>query len=145
MQAFPSTPPSAARHRRTSGEDSKTEFHFPVDIYIYICRLVRMNQARKLSAQTLALLAVLIEQPRKWRHGYDLSRDTGLKSGTLYPIMMRLCDRGLLESKWEAPSEPGRPPRHIYKLTPAGCAVAKGQLASSLSLDSRNNIVANHT
>jgi PadR family transcriptional regulator PadR len=88
-----------------------------------------MSQARRFSEQTLALLAVLIEQPRKWRHGYDLSRDTGLQSGTLYPILMRLCDRGLLESKWEAPSEPGRPPRHIYKLTVSGGALAKEQLA----------------
>lgn len=90
-----------------------------------------MTQARKLSGQTLALLAVLIEQPRKWRHGYDLSKDTGLKSGTLYPIMMRLGDRGLLESKWEDSSKPGRPPRHVYRLTTAGSALARTQLKSN--------------
>jgi PadR family transcriptional regulator PadR len=89
-----------------------------------------MTQSRKLSDQALALLNVLLEQPRKWRHGYDLSRDTGLKSGTLYPILMRLCERGLLESKWEESSEPGRPPRHMYKLTSAGGALAKEQLAA---------------
>jgi PadR family transcriptional regulator PadR len=89
-----------------------------------------MTQSRKLSDQALALLNVLLEQPRKWRHGYDLSRDTGLKSGTLYPILMRLCERGLLESKWEESSEPGRPPRHMYKLTSAGGALAKEQSAA---------------
>ena len=88
-----------------------------------------MRQARKFSEQTLALLAILIEQPRKWRHGYDLSKDTGLKSGTLYPILMRLCDRGLLESEWEKPSESGRPPRHVYRLTTAGSALCKQLLA----------------
>jgi PadR family transcriptional regulator PadR len=87
-----------------------------------------MTQPRKLSGQTLALLTVLMEQPKKWRHGYDLSQDTGLKSGTLYPILMRLSERGLLESKWEESSEPGRPPRHMYKLTTAGGALAKEQL-----------------
>jgi DNA-binding PadR family transcriptional regulator len=92
-----------------------------------------MTQARKLSDQTLALLDVLLQQPRKWRHGYDLSRDTALKSGTLYPILMRLCERGLLESRWEESSEPGRPPRHMYKLTSAGGALAKEQLASNES------------
>jgi PadR family transcriptional regulator PadR len=103
-----------------------------------------MSQVRRFSAQTLALLAVLIEQPRKWRHGYDLSKDTDLKSGTLYPIMMRLCDRGLLESKWEAASEPGRPPRHIYRLTAAGGALAKKELAINSIPRSLNDTVGNH-
>jgi PadR family transcriptional regulator PadR len=103
-----------------------------------------MSHARRFSEQTLALLAVFIEQPRKWRHGYDLSRDTGLQSGTLYPILMRLCDRGLLESKWEASSEPGRPPRHIYKLTVSGGALAKEQLAANTKPSSLKNAVGNH-
>jgi PadR family transcriptional regulator PadR len=103
-----------------------------------------MSQARRFSEQTLALLAVFIDQPRKWRHGYDLSRDTGLQSGTLYPILMRLCDRGLLESKWEASSEPGRPPRHIYKLTASGAALAKEQLAIHSKPGSLKSAVGNH-
>lgn len=99
-----------------------------------------MSKSRRLSDQTLALLAALIEQPRKWRHGYDLSRDTGLKSGTLYPILMRLCDRGLLESGWQPPSEQGRPPRHIYRLTATGCALARERLtAYSLRVHSVGN------
>jgi PadR family transcriptional regulator, regulatory protein PadR len=93
-----------------------------------------MAQSRKMSDQTLALINVLLEQPRKWRHGYDLSRDTRLKSGTLYPILMRLCERGLLESKWEESSEPGRPPRHMYKLTSAGGALAREQSAAIQSV-----------
>jgi len=90
-----------------------------------------MTQARKFSDQTLALLAALIDQPRKWRHGYDLSKDTGLKSGTLYPIMMRLGDRGFLESKWEDSAKPGRPPRHVYRLTATGSVLARAQLRSN--------------
>ena len=103
-----------------------------------------MKQVRRFSDQTLALLAVFVEQPRKWRHGYDLSRDTGLQSGTLYPILTRLCNRGLLESKWEAPSEPGRPPRHVYKLTVSGGALAKEQLALNSKPGSMKNAVGNH-
>jgi PadR family transcriptional regulator PadR len=110
---------------------------------IYICRLSAMTQIRKFSEQTLVLLAGLMEQPRKWRHGYDLSRDTGLKSGTLYPILMRLCDRDVLQSKWEASSEPGRPPRHMYKLTSAGAALAAEQLAAKLNPDSLKHAVGN--
>jgi PadR family transcriptional regulator PadR len=102
-----------------------------------------MNQVRKFSAQTLALLAVLIEQPRTWRHGYDLSRDTGLKSGTLYPILMRLCDRDILQSKWEPSSEPGRPPRHMYKLTAVGSALATEQLAANSNPGSLKHAIGN--
>lgn len=105
-------------------------------VYIYICRLMGpwrlgVSQPIRFSKQTLTLFAVLMEQPRDWRHGYDLSKDTGLKSGTLYPILMRLGDRGLLESKWEAPSELGRPPRHMYRLTAIGVALANEWLAAN--------------
>jgi DNA-binding PadR family transcriptional regulator len=90
-----------------------------------------MSQDRRCSGQTLALLAALAEQPRSWRHGYDLCSETGLKSGTLYPILMRLSDRGLLDSKW-MPHEPtGRPPRHMYRLTAKGMVFAREQLAAS--------------
>jgi len=54
-----------------------------------------------------------------------LSKRTGLKSGTLYPLLMRLSDRGLLEADWQEPAQVGRPPRHVYRLTPDGLAVAR--------------------
>jgi PadR family transcriptional regulator PadR len=41
------------------------------------------------------------------------------QSGSLYPILVRLADRGLLETSWE-PGPAGRPPRHLYRLTLAG-------------------------
>lgn len=90
-----------------------------------------MVRKRRCSTQTLSLLAVLIERPRDWRYGYELSQETGLKSGTLYPVLMRLSDRELLDSRWEASPERGRPPRHMYRLTPAGVAYATEQLAET--------------
>lgn len=69
--------------------------------------------------QTVHVLRELIEAPLEWRHGYDLCRRLGLKSGTLYPILIRLTQNHLLVTKWEA-SESGRPPRHMYRLTQAG-------------------------
>ena len=42
-----------------------------------------MSRRTAFSAQTLAVLAALAAQPSDWRHGYDLARETGLKSGTL--------------------------------------------------------------
>lgn len=76
--------------------------------------------------QTRSLLAALLSAVGGdgWRHGYDLSRETGLKSGTLYPLLIRLTDRGWLETRWEDSPEPGRPPRHLYRLTAEGRAQA---------------------
>ena len=88
-----------------------------------------MTRERRPSDQTLLLLAALMSRPRQWRHGYDLAEETALKSGTLYPILMRLGDRGLLDARWQAPEQPGRPPRHLYRLTGTGAAWAREQLA----------------
>jgi DNA-binding PadR family transcriptional regulator len=90
-----------------------------------------MTRERRSSPQTLTLLAALLDQPRTWRHGYDLSSETQLKSGTLYPVMMRLSERGFLDSKWEASELPGRPPRRMYRLTAKGLSFAKEQLAEA--------------
>lgn len=84
-----------------------------------------MKRTRKPSPHTRAVLATLLEKPLAWRHGYDVSRETGLKSGTLYPILMRLHDQGLLEECWQDSPEPGRPPRHAYRLTAEGRALAR--------------------
>jgi DNA-binding PadR family transcriptional regulator len=79
------------------------------------------------SRQTRALLATLLELSQQWRHGYDLSKETGLKSGTLYPLLMRLSAQGLLESRWQDPERPGLPARHVYRLTASGLALAREQ------------------
>lgn len=78
----------------------------------------------RLSAQTLQVLDAFLQNPTGWKYGYDISRNTGLKSGTLYPILMRLAERKLLETGWET-SEAGRPPRHLYRLTPDGLRFAR--------------------
>jgi len=79
-----------------------------------------MVRARRPSAQTLAVLGALAEEPTTWRYGYELGRQVGLAAGSLYPILIRLTDRGLLEASWEEEPPPGRPPRHLYRLTAAG-------------------------
>jgi PadR family transcriptional regulator PadR len=84
-----------------------------------------MRAHRKSSQQSLAVLFVLLEQSRTWRHGYDLAKATNLQSGTLYPILARLEDRGYLESKWLESTQVGRPPRHAYRLTAVGVAFAR--------------------
>jgi DNA-binding PadR family transcriptional regulator len=83
------------------------------------------------SAQTLSVLAALCQEPSQWQHGYALAKQTGLKSGTLYPILIRLADRDLVEACWQDEPAPGRPRRHLYRLTAAGLASATGALASA--------------
>jgi len=82
------------------------------------------------SPHTLRLFEALLADPPRWRYGYDLSKETALASGTLYPILMRLSEQRLLETGWEPSEEPGRPPRHIYRLTPDGIALAEQRLAA---------------
>ena len=80
------------------------------------------------SPQSAAVLGCFAEDVSLWRYGYDLSRSTGLKSGTLYPLLIRMAEQGLLETAWET-AELGRPPRHLYRLTDDGAQYAHAQLS----------------
>jgi PadR family transcriptional regulator PadR len=79
-----------------------------------------MTRTRRPSAQTRAVLEFLHEHGDGWSYGYEISKVTGIASGTLYPLLMRLADRGYLESTWEPAEMQGRPPRRVCRLTSAG-------------------------
>ncbi len=96
-----------------------------------------MPRRATFSAQTLAILAVLAAETSAWRHGYDLASETGLKSGTLYPILVRLADRNIVEACWEQGEPAGRPRRHLYRLTSDGLATATAALAATPATASR--------
>src|SRR5258706_14476583 len=87
------------------------------------------------SQQARALLAAFLERSKAWRHGYDLSKETGLRSGTLYPLLMRLSEQGLLESRWQEAERPGLPPRHVYRLTASGLALAREQALAAMTAE----------
>ena len=61
------------------------------------------------TGQTMRLLASTV-----------LAGACSLASGTLYPILGRLTDRGMLETCWEDDPPEGRPRRHLYRLTAQG-------------------------
>jgi PadR family transcriptional regulator, regulatory protein PadR len=92
-----------------------------------------MSRTRQPSVQTVAVLSALAVDPARWRYGYELGQEVGLKAGSLYPILMRLCDRGVLEASWETDPPKGRPPRHLYRLTAAGAALAEELASAALS------------
>jgi PadR family transcriptional regulator len=104
------------------GESAKQKC---LDIILYICRLMSMKPIR-LSPQTLQVLDRFATEPASWLYGYELSRETGLKSGTLYPILMRLAKHELLETRW-VQTEEGVPPRHTYRLTARGIDLVQSE------------------
>lgn len=90
-----------------------------------------MAKQRSPSAQAIGVLAAMLARRDRWLHGYELCEQTDLKSGSLYPILMRLSDRGVLDFKWEPSPHEGRPPRRLYRLTPLGVSYAKEQTAQA--------------
>ena len=82
-----------------------------------------MSRVRRPSAQTVAVLRALAAQPTVWRYGYELGQEVDLKAGSLYPILIRLTERGYLSATWEAEQPTGRPPRHLYRITAAGATL----------------------
>lgn len=81
-------------------------------------------RSRRPSQQTTAVVLALAENPTTWRYGYELCQGLELKAGSLYPILMRLADRGMLDAAWEKDALVGRPSRHLYRLTGPGLALA---------------------
>jgi PadR family transcriptional regulator, regulatory protein PadR len=81
----------------------------------------------KATKATKAVLAAFLDQPGDELHGFALLSETGLRSGTLYPLLIRLENVGWLESRWEEDDAPG-PRRRLYRLTGNGEAAATEML-----------------
>jgi PadR family transcriptional regulator PadR len=78
-----------------------------------------------MSGSRLVLRAMLAGREM---YGLELIEATGLRGGTLYPLVARLERAGWLESEWEPPAEEGRPRRRYYRLTREGAARAERTL-----------------
>lgn len=85
-----------------------------------------------MTLQTQLVLRVMLADPAAERYGLQLCEQTGLPSGTIYPIVARLEQLGWVESSWEDPGEHvarGRPRRRYYRLTQEGAEQARDALA----------------
>lgn len=97
---------------------------------------------------TYATALVLQALDRGHRYGFDIIDATNLRSGTVYPLLRRLEDSGLIRSKWEHVSiarSSNRPPRKYYELTKAAehsVALAKDRFPSLSALPSVDRISA---
>lgn len=85
----------------------------------------------RMTTPVLKVVAALLEDPAIERYGLQLMQDTGLPSGTLYPILVRLERAGWVQSRWEDvdPVAEGRPTRRYYRLTATGVVEAGREVA----------------
>lgn len=75
---------------------------------------------RRLSFTTVRVLQAIADGIP---YGFDIMDSTSLPSGTVYPILARLEEQGLVRSRWEAvgiAQREKRPPRRYYDITAPG-------------------------
>lgn len=95
-----------------------------------------MRKTHALVQVTMALL----EDPTGQHWGYELSKQTGVRSGVLYPMLTRMLNEGWIEDGWEDPTaiRDKRPPRRYYELTDKG-RLALGAILQEARRDARFN------
>jgi DNA-binding PadR family transcriptional regulator len=89
------------------------------------------SNSPRLSGPTLRVIGRFLDNPLMGLSGADIAKQTGLPSGTLYPILMRLESAKWLKSEWEKidPSEEGRPRKRIYEMTSLGESQSRAAFA----------------
>jgi PadR family transcriptional regulator PadR len=90
-----------------------------------------MQKGPRLSHATLKVLRAFMDNPARGLAGSDIWRETGVWSGTLYPMLARLKAAGWLSAEWESvdPAKVGRPRKRIYRLTGLGQQSARHALS----------------
>lgn len=83
-----------------------------------------MNRERDLTEQdVLVLKAMLTDSSWGW-WGSRIARATGMKPGTVYPVLLRMERLSLLTSRWEGGGNL-LPRRRLYELTVKGRELAE--------------------
>jgi DNA-binding PadR family transcriptional regulator len=87
------------------------------------------EQLEKLTLELRRGILVLatLSQLHEARYGYALIQELGVRGleidqGTLYPLLRRLEEQGLLVSEWDTE---GSRPRRYYRLSPLGAHLLK--------------------
>ena len=90
-----------------------------------------MLEGVRMTTNLARVLRVLVAEPTGEHYGYDLMRETGLRSGNLYPILARLEAARWIEGHRESidASNAKRPARRYYTFTPDGAVRARLALA----------------
>jgi PadR family transcriptional regulator PadR len=92
-----------------------------------LCSVPGMGNEPRMTASVLKVMSAFLADLGADRHGLDLMQDTGLASGTLYPILIRLQRAGWIARDWERidPIAEHRPARRCYRMTPNGVITAR--------------------
>jgi PadR family transcriptional regulator PadR len=85
----------------------------------------------RITLQGLKVLDAFMQDIGRQYSGAEIAKQTGLLSGSLYPILIRYEQAGLLKSRWEneEPSILGRPRRRLYRITGAGVSIYRNHAA----------------
>jgi PadR family transcriptional regulator PadR len=92
-----------------------------------------MGDPPRMTMNVLKVFRELLEDPTTERYGLEIGLATGLRGGSLYPVLGRLEDARYVTSRWEDtdPAETGRPRRRLYRLSPNGVVYARQALAEA--------------
>jgi DNA-binding PadR family transcriptional regulator len=93
-----------------------------------------------MTPQTVAVLSVMVDEAEQAHYGLAIARETGLKTGTLHPILARLQEAGWTTSAWEDPEDhedQGRPRRRYHRLTEDGEQAARRAVAAANATGAR--------
>src|SRR6201987_5296246 len=98
-------------------------------------RVIAMGRGVRITLQTLQVLKVLLTDPLDEHYGLEISRESGLPTGSIYPILTRLEAAGWVTSAWENidESRQGRR-RRYYRLTAEGAKSALDEVANARQL-----------
>ena len=92
----------------------------------------RAKFPERVTPQFSTVLNILVSSSKNKTTGYDIMRETGLNSGTVYPILHRMEEAGWLKSKWESVESPIYRPfrrRVVLQITAKGLANGKKLLS----------------
>lgn len=85
---------------------------------------------KRVTQPTLDVLDALLNAEGLELHGWAIIKTTKRAGPTVYKILERLTDGGLVTARWEREHpELGKPRRRFYRLTPTGAAQARELLA----------------
>jgi PadR family transcriptional regulator PadR len=91
-----------------------------------------VGKVRRLSDEAAIVLELFAGNPSDEIYGRQIIGETGIRSGSLYPILHRLEERGMLLADWERLDDAvdaRRRPRRFYRLNPEGADRASAALA----------------
>ena len=95
-----------------------------------------MGRQVRVTLQTLQVLQVLQDDTAGQHYGLEISKKSGLPTGSVYPIMTRLEIAGWISSAWEDIDESaqGRRRRRYYWLTEEGAVCARHEVEKARRL-----------